>query len=367
MLSDGSKKVDGLTEPLMSAMQTPRRSFRNLAIISVVGVFALAFAALGATKPDIAAAADLTDMPSTNSYRGVSLGGWLVMEINPSKIGPTTSPDTRPFWMFDQIESESELDFVNLLRASLGDEGAISTMRNHWSGFISDADLDAAVALGVNAVRIPVGYWITEAPVGGNSAYEYGFSPEGFVTGGLNHLRAMLPRLKTRGITAILDLHSLPCGQACVSNGMACDAPLAFTPGATFSSEGIPRCSAGGEAGKAGVYATSRDPRTLWSDVAVESVANLAGWVSRLPEAERSVIGALQLANEPALNSPGYMGAVKAFYRDALAAARKALPTLPLVLNFIYPNNVGIDLFMHELQAWGAPLILDVHWYLKYV
>ena len=68
-------------------------------------------------------------------------------------------------------------------------------------------------------VRIPVGYWITEPPVGGSSAYEYGFSAEGFVTGGLNHLQAMLPKLRTRGITALLDVHSLPCGQACISNG----------------------------------------------------------------------------------------------------------------------------------------------------
>ena len=50
--------------------------------------------------------------------------------------------------------------------------------------------LDAARSIGVNAVRIPVGYWIVDAPRGGTSPLEYGISPEGFVTGGLNHLHA---------------------------------------------------------------------------------------------------------------------------------------------------------------------------------
>ena len=47
-------------------------------------------------------------------------------------------------------------------------------------------------------MRIPVGYWIVDAPRGGTSPLEYGISPEGFVTGGLNHLHAMLGRLRAR-------------------------------------------------------------------------------------------------------------------------------------------------------------------------
>ena len=305
-------------------------------------------------------------VPARDSWRGVSLGGWLVMEINPSRMGPTASPDARPGWMFDQVEAESELDFVIQLRAAGGDAHAISTMRNHWSGFINDADLDGARALGVDAVRIPVGYWITEAPVGGSSPYEYGFSQEGFVTGGLNHLRDMLRKLRARHISAILDMHSLPCGQACVSNGMSCDAPLVFSPNrSTVGTAGIPRCRGAGTLAQSGVYPTSRQPGVAWFDVAVDSVVNLARWVARLPREEASVISALQVANEPALNTPGCMDPIKHFYREVLAATRKVLPTLPLVLNFIYPNSAGLDVFMAELQSWGGALVLDQHWYLK--
>ena len=39
------------------------------------------------------------------------------------------------------------------------------------------------------------------------SPLEYGISPEGFVTGGLNHLRSMLGRLHARGIYTLVDMH----------------------------------------------------------------------------------------------------------------------------------------------------------------
>merc|ERR1712185_840992 len=102
------------------------------------------------------------------------------MEINPSTRGPTSPMDMRPQWMYDQIEGNSELDFVSALRREHGDAYAIATMKNHWAGYYTAPMLDAARGLGVDAVRIPVGYWIVDAPVGGSSALEYGISPEGF-------------------------------------------------------------------------------------------------------------------------------------------------------------------------------------------
>ena len=71
--------------------------------------------------------------------------------------------------MFDQIEADSELDFVIQMRRARGDAVAIATMRNHWARYLDEGMLDTAVALGVNAVRVPVGYWIVDAPVGGSS------------------------------------------------------------------------------------------------------------------------------------------------------------------------------------------------------
>ena len=307
--------------------------------------------------------------PDTLSkLHGVSLGGWLVMEINPSVRGPTSALDMRPKWMFDQIEAESELDFVTKLRKEKGDAYAITTMRNHWEGYISDAALDAAQALGIDAVRIPVGYWIMDAPVhGGGSPLEYGISPEGFVTGGLNALYGMLTKLHARGIAALIDVHAMPCNSGCVSDGLSCDKPYAFfAPGAAPISD-LPRCGGG-------TYSTTRAPRAgevTWGDVGLNAVAALAQWIADLPPEAGSVY-AYQLANEPALGPPGiYEEHVNAWYERALPAARLHLPTLPIVLSFIPPTSLVTD-FLSKIAAspaslnGGAPLLADHHYYLNW-
>ena len=161
--------------------------------------------------------------------------------------------------MFDQEWAwhDSELDIVRALRRQgcafwkescpEGDAFAIQTMRNHWEGFYPDAALDSLRDYGVTHVRIPVGYWIMDAPVrarrpnarphcclsaialqvGGTDPREFGFQSEGFVTGGLRYLEALLPRLKRRGMRAMIDMHAVPgCGSSCQSYaGVFCGTP----------------------------------------------------------------------------------------------------------------------------------------------
>jgi hypothetical protein len=201
-------------------------------------------------------------------------------------------------------------------------------------------------------VRIPVGYWIADAPVGGSSPLEYGISPEGFVTGGLNYLRTMLGRLRDRGISAMIDIHSLPCNSHCVSDGLNCKTPLAYTPDAKVSD--IEKC-------EGGLYPTSRprekangQPNT-WGDVGLESTAKIANWIASLPEEERATVVGLQLANEPALNTGGFNEAIQSYYSAAVSTARSALPaSTPLIMSFLYPNDWGVPTFIKGLVDGGA-------------
>ncbi|KAJ8518078.1 hypothetical protein ONZ45_g4797 [Pleurotus djamor] len=62
-------------------------------------------------------------------------------------------------------------------------------------------DVDELASLGINTVRIPLGYWIIERLV-----EEGEFYPKG----GLAHLRRGLTQLNKAGIVAILDHHALP-------------------------------------------------------------------------------------------------------------------------------------------------------------
>lgn len=287
--------------------------------------------------------------------------------------------------MFDQIAALSELDFITELRREHGDEYAIATMRNHWEHYYTGAELDAAQALGVDTVRIPIGYWIMDAAVGGtsDSPEAYGISPEGFVTGGLIHLRRMLGELERRGMAALIDLHAHPCNSACVSNGLACLGPLAFTPddGATLYGdrivnriEDIPRCAGG-------VYKTTRvpsDEAATWGDVGVNSIRALAAWVASQPPEVAKAVAAVQLANEPALGPPGiFDDEINRFYERALAAARAHLPTTPLLMSFMHPIPRVIDFLRAAAatskQLGGAseaaslpPIVADHHYYLNW-
>ena len=293
-------------------------------------------------------------------YHGVSLGGWLLLEINPKARSKDSSGDVRPSWMFDQIFATSELDFTNRLRSEHSDDFALKTLRNHWEHYISDSALDRAAALGVDAVRIPVGYWIIDPPVGGSTnPMDYGFQSEGFATGGLNHLKAILPKLAARGMVALIDMHALPCNSACVSDGMDCAKPLAFHAqgggGAPIGE--IKKCGGG-------TFTTSRKPEgdvQSWGDVGVQSVGKLAAWITALPAEERAVVAALQLGNEPALNTAGYDDSVKAYYRAALSEARASLPSpLPLVMSFIPPNDYAVPAFVEDISnSYSSPILID--------
>jgi hypothetical protein len=217
-------------------------------------------------------------------------------------------------------------------------------------------------------MRVPVGYWIMDTPVGGSSPLEYGISPEGFVTGGLNSLYTMLVALRKRGIAVQLDMHAMVCNSACVSDGMYCAQALAFAPPGAAPIGEIARCGGGS-------YKTTRVPRAgeaSWGDVGVNAVGALAEWVAALP-AEAAAVAALQLANEPALAADGGLGgpskskedAVNTFYQGAIEAVRPHLPSLPLILSFI-PPSAGVMTFLAGLSS-SEPHMVDHHFYLNWL
>jgi len=365
--------ADGLLQPRLVdkivPSQNPRMASMFLLVpcLLVVGWYgSIPSATSSAATNLLAVAAGHTAWPKV-AY-GVSLGGWLVMEINPSTKGKDAPLDLRPQWMYDQVEAKSELDFVLDLRREHGDAFAIQTMKNHWEGYYTEPMIDAAKALGVNAMRVPVGYWIMDKPVGGSSPLEYGISPEGFVTGGLNSLYTMLVALRKRGIAVQLDMHAMVCNSACVSDGMYCAQALAFAPPGTAPIGEIPRCGGG-------TYKTTRVPsagEASWGDVGVNAVGALAEWVAALP-AEAAAVAALQLANEPALAADGGLGgpskskedAVNTFYQGAIEAVRPHLPSLPLILSFI-PPSAGVMTFLEGLSS-SAPHMVDHHFYLNWL
>ncbi len=79
----------------------------------------------------------------TEQLRGVNLGGWLVLEkwMTPS--------------VFDDTDAVDEYTFMQT-------PGAIEKLRQHRQRFITEKDFKWLRDNGINAVRIPVGYWVLQ-------------------------------------------------------------------------------------------------------------------------------------------------------------------------------------------------------------
>merc|ERR1712125_154064 len=89
-------------------------------------------------------------------WRGVNLGGWLLLEPGPSAS------------FFEEYGSaRCEWDLMLQMRERLGDDRAAMTLKEHRDSFITEEDFRSISAHGMNAVRIPFGYWIVTGPAEG--------------------------------------------------------------------------------------------------------------------------------------------------------------------------------------------------------
>jgi hypothetical protein len=302
--------------------------------------------------------------PAPNFHNGVNLGGWLL---------------TEPSWMYDKFHAPAEGDLVARLRAQGGDTYAVTTMINHWEGYIPEAALDLCAALGLTHVRIPIPYWALEAPVvpvaipGPPPRHAYGFNHEGFVTGGLNHLEDMLARLKARGLRALIDLHALPGGSSACNSyaGWQVAQPLFWraSPPADASTPIASGCGGG-----AGPYYSSRGAAQPWSAVGLQALQALGAWVVDL-QANASLadaVAGIEVVNEPGCCVPGWQEDIERFTAAAvppLQAALRAggLGALNVTINFIGPNDKGVGPWVAAQVQSGAfaasQTLVDFHNY----
>jgi len=288
---------------------------------------------------------------------GVNLGGWLVIEP----------------WMWDQqpfAGASAEQDVVSRLR-STSDAHAIQTMRNHWAGFVDESTLRLLADFGITHVRIPVGYWMLDAPMAGSvergaasSMYDYGFQQECFVTGGINYLDALLQKLPSFGMRAVIDMHAMPgCSSKCQGYaGISCSYPTFWTE---KSGTPIPGCAGGPTSSK-------RNSSDTWLDLGVTYVQLMAEWIDAKAYRSSSVVG-LELINEPALQSAGLADNIKEFLiKAAQAVGSRKLQSRgasrPYVVNFVGPSindQVG-STFVADQQASGVfpqNTVVDTHHY----
>ncbi|KAK3725864.1 hypothetical protein LTR37_000012 [Vermiconidia calcicola] len=124
----------------------------------------------------------------SEKVRGVNLGGWLVLEpwITPSIFEAT------PEQCVDEYTMSSTLGQAEMQRR----------MQKHWSSWITQADFSAMAGLGLNFVRIPVGYW-SVSPIQGDP----------YIQGAYEYLGKAIEWAGGSGMKVVIDLHGAPGSQ----------------------------------------------------------------------------------------------------------------------------------------------------------
>lgn len=123
-------------------------------------------------------------MSSENNKRpwyGVNLGNWLLLE---------------PWMKRSLFHSTQAIDEYSLCQV-LG-QGAEAFMTRHRETYIQEDDFRWLRDQGINAVRIPYGYWIVDSG-----------SSEPFISG-IEYLDQAIRWCEQYGVAAILDLHGAP-------------------------------------------------------------------------------------------------------------------------------------------------------------
>merc|ERR1719313_2309357 len=95
-------------------------------------------------------------------WNGVSLGGWLLLEPGPSYPLFSQHPDPR-----SKKEQRCEWELMQVLRKSLGKAKAFEVLKEHRDTHITKSDFERIRSYGLNAVRLPFGYWVVTGPSAG--------------------------------------------------------------------------------------------------------------------------------------------------------------------------------------------------------
>ncbi|KAH9669978.1 Mannan endo-1,4-beta-mannosidase [Citrus sinensis] len=232
------------------------------------------------------------------------------MQVTADYKGPSTWEENDPsvFNMTIVSTMHGEYQITN----GYGPDKAAKFMRDHWKSYITEEDFKFMSQNGLNAVRIPVGWWIAYDPK----------PPKPFVGGSLQALDNAFRWAQKYGMKVIVDLHALRVSQ-----------------------NGSP-------------HSGSRDGFQEWSDSDIqETVAIIDFLASRY--ADHPSLVAIELMNEP--KAPDLkLDSLKRYYKAGYDTVRKYSSSAYVILS----NRLGGE--WSELLSFASNLsrvVIDVHFY----
>ncbi|CAM0948215.1 unnamed protein product [Alopecurus aequalis] len=194
-----------------------------------------------------------------------------------------------------------------------GKDMATQVMNNHWSTYIVEADFAFMAANGLNAVRIPVGWWIASDPN----------PPAPFVGGSLQALDNAFTWAERHNIHVIIDLHAAPGSQ------------------------------------NPNEHSGSRDGSQTWGDSQIAQTVQVIDFLAAR-YAKRSSLLAVELMNEPV--APGVsLDSLKTYYQQGYNAVRKQSLTAYVIMSnrLSAPSSLELVDFASQFDR----VVLDMHYY----
>lgn len=138
------------------------------------------------------------DTTSRNfQLQGVTIGGWLLLEpyVTPSLFLEFNSTGT------NKSESNIPIDEYRFCE-KLGYDEAEARLKEHWDSFYNESDFEDIKNLGLNMVRIPIGYWAFEA-----------LEDDPYVYGAQEYLDKAIEWAYNNDLKVWIDLHGVPGSQ----------------------------------------------------------------------------------------------------------------------------------------------------------
>ncbi|KAF8719432.1 hypothetical protein HU200_024145 [Digitaria exilis] len=195
-----------------------------------------------------------------------------------------------------------------------GTAKATPVLRNHWNTFIVEEDFKFIASNGLNAVRIPVGWWIASEPN----------PPAPFVGGSVYALDKAFKWAEKYKLGVIIDLHAAPGSQ----NGYE--------------------------------HSASRDGSQEWgtTDASIAQTVQVIEFLASRYGASPSLLG-MGLMNEP--QAPGAtLDSLRKYYKAGYDAVRRHAPRTYVVMSTRLAGDSG------ELLPFAGGLpgaVIDVHYY----
>ncbi|KAJ6774346.1 CELLULASE CONTAINING PROTEIN EXPRESSED [Salix purpurea] len=196
-----------------------------------------------------------------------------------------------------------------------GPELAPGVMTDHWRTFIVEDDFKFISQNGINAVRIPVGWWIASDPT----------PPQPYVGGSLRALDNAFVWAQNHGLKVVIDLHAAPGSQ----NGWE--------------------------------HSSSRDGSQEWgqTDANIQQTVDVIDFLAAR-YAKSPSLYAVELINEP--RAPGAsLDSVARYYKAGYDAVRKHSSTAYVVMSNRLSSDDPRELFPLASGLTGS--VIDVHYY----